>query len=157
MSSAQPGSVRFEMPDTVVADPAAGLLADTVDELLAPLWDMVTGSLLDPLGAPVPLLPWLAAFSAVPDGSRLRHAIAGAIQLHRRRGTVAGLHGIVALYGGTAEITDSGTEPEPPSEPAGQPWVRITVTLPDPELREPLRYALESATPVHVRCEVVYP
>ncbi|MBM7773482.1 phage tail P2-like protein [Actinokineospora baliensis] len=101
--------------------------------------------LLDPATAAPDVLRWIAhivgADTTLPTGP-LRGQVAHAMAAHRRRGTVAGLHALVALYGGTAEVTEVGTT------------VTVTVTLPEADLADPVRDAVAAAVPAHTRATV---
>ncbi|GAA3005571.1 phage tail protein [Actinokineospora diospyrosa] len=100
------------------------------------------GPLLDPVTAAPDVLRWIAhvvgADANLPTGL-LRGQVAHAMTAHRRRGTVAGLHALVALYGGTAEVTEEGRA------------VTVEVTLPEADLADVVHDAVTAAIPAHVR------
>jgi phage tail-like protein len=155
----------YQEEDPFVARFTAGL-----DDVLAPVIGTLDNleAYVDPVLAPEDFLDWLAGWVGVTvnDNAPLplrRATVARAAELHRLRGTVAGLRTeLELLTGGTVTVTDSGavTWSDTPGAPAsGEPgsWVRVDVRVPaggdwSPDaLRSAVEAAVAAATPAHVR------
>ena len=147
-----------------------------LDVVIAPVFATLDSleAYLDPYLTPPDFLPWLAGWVGLARDERwtdeqLRELMAVAIGLYRRRGTAAGIRGLVKAYTGVEpEVTDSGGAVSSPRRAAGQaagsfefpgtsePWVRIRVTVPpgSPVAANRLRELLVGSLPVHVRIMV---
>jgi len=148
----------YQEEDPFVARFTAGL-----DDVLAPVIATLDNleAYVDPLLAPEDFLAWLAGWVGVVVNENApvelhRATVARAAELHRLRGTTAGLRATLELLtGGDVEVTDSGgvassDRPGTPtpwdSAPAGPgfsapsvgpgagggtaPWVRVHVRVP---------------------------
>jgi phage tail-like protein len=151
-------------------DPFVGRFTAGLDDVLAPVIATLDSleAYVDPLLAPEDFLEWLAGWVGVtvnanaPIGQH-RATVARAAELHRLRGTVAGLRTTLELLtGGDVEVTDSGgvagaNQPgtHAPGDP--RPWVRVSVRVPadlgwaPDALRAAVEAAVVAAKPAHVQ------
>ncbi|HEY2706308.1 MAG TPA: phage tail protein [Candidatus Dormibacteraeota bacterium] len=153
------------LPGTLQEDRFAQALTAGLDELLAPLLATLDnlGAYIDPRLAPEDFLQWLAGWlgAAVDETwplERRRRLVAGAVDLYRRRGTVAGLatH-IEVTTGGAVEIAESGgatwsqvSGGALPGEPVPRLAVRVAVEDPSSLSRDDLDALVAAAKPAHV-------
>jgi phage tail-like protein len=135
-----------DMLPAVYADDAfTGRFLAGLDEVVAPVFAALDcfEAYLDPALAPEDFLDWLASWVALPlqEGwsvDRRRRIVAIAVALHRRRGTRAGLAGLIeTVTGGRVEIVDSGgcvASAEPGGVLPGpeQPILHVRVYVSDP-------------------------
>ncbi len=154
----------YQEEDPFVARFTAGL-----DDVLAPVIGTLDSleAYVDPVLAPEDFLVWLAGWVGVTvnDNAPLplrRATVARAAELHRLRGTVAGLRTeLELLTGGTVTVTDSGavTWSDTPGAPApgdARPWVRVEVRVPrgsgwsSDALLSAVEAAVVAAKPAHV-------
>jgi phage tail-like protein len=134
------------------------------DDVLAPAISTLDclDAFVDPLLTPPDFLEWLAGWvgalldERAPE-SRRRALVAGAVDLHRRRGTVAGLQAhLEVLTGGRVEIVDSGGTAwsgTPNSALPGQSSPRLAVRVSGAEWDVPQRLldqAVAHSKPAHV-------
>ncbi|HEY0637168.1 MAG TPA: phage tail protein [Pseudonocardiaceae bacterium] len=140
-----------------------------LDEVLAPVFvtlDCFAGY-LDPWLAPADFVDWLAGWVAVhPDEGRpleqRRELVAGAVELHRWRGTRRGLLAHVRLLtGGDVELVDSGgcthsDEPGGPLPGSAAATVTVRVRVADPAAvdQDLVRAAVAELVPAHITVEV---
>lgn len=144
-----------------------------LDVVIAPVFATLDSleAYLDPYLTPPDFLPWLAGWVGLSRDERwtdeqLRELMAVAIGLYRKRGTAAGIRGLVKAYTGVEpEVTDSGGAVSAPHRDPGvgagsfefpgssDPWVRIRVKVPagSPVSPSRLRELLVGSLPVHVR------
>ena len=135
------------------------------DDVIAPVVSVLDclEAYVDPHLAPDDFPAWLAGWvGAVVDetwtGRRQRLAVATAVQLHRDRGTVAGLHAQLELAtGGTVEIAGAGgvtwsATPDAPAPDRAESGLRITVLVPDPAAVSlpALHRIVDAAKPAHL-------
>jgi phage tail-like protein len=115
-----------------------------LDDVLAPVVSTLDClvAYVDPATAPADFLDWLADWFGIPLDENLpseqrRAAIAGAVPLHRTRGTPGGLRAKLALASGCqVDVTDSGAvawsqTPDTPLPGDAEPWLRVVVTTRD--------------------------
>ncbi len=145
-----------------------------LDEVLAPVLLTLDcfAAYLDPHTAPEDFLDWLAGWVALSlDDTwtlpQRRALVAGAVQLHRWRGTRQGLaEHVELLTGGTVDVVDNGGSawsPRPGSALPGTAVPRIEVTVRtrsdttvDPvRIRKLIVDSLPAHVPVTVRAETV--
>ena len=139
------------------------------DDVLAPVVGVLdcVEAYVDPLLTPDDFAAWLASWvAAVTDEKwpvgRRRQAVATAVELHRSRGTVAGLLAQLELAtGGTVELVGAGSvtwgrEPDPDFPPAGEPALLIRITVPDPSTVSlaALSSIVDVAKPAHLPHEI---
>jgi phage tail-like protein len=160
------------LPAIYKDDPLTQAMLAGLDEVLAPVFTTLTDfdSYLDPHLAPDDFLGWLAGWVAigVDDAwtvERRREVIARATELHRMRGTAAGLARHVEIHtDGVVEVTESGGTAwsvdaggELPGSAAPRLLVRVTVD--DPKAIDPaqLDALIAAVKPAHVqhRVEIV--
>jgi phage tail-like protein len=151
-------------------DPFVARFTGGLDDVLAPIIATLDSleAYVDPLLAPEDFLAWLAGWVGVTVNENApvalhRATVARAAELHRLRGTVAGLRtALELLTGGEVEVEDSGgvaSSSTPgtyaPGEP--RPWVRVSVRVPahtgwSPDaLRAAVEAAVVAAKPAHVQ------
>jgi phage tail-like protein len=165
-----PSRLIDSMPGIYQEDELARLLAGVFDDALAPVGSTVDNlaAYLDPALAPADFLDWLAGWvGMLPDETwpveRRRAIVALAVQLHRRRGTVAGLAMQVRLLGAAdVEVTDSGGatwSKQPGSKAPGDATRSVTVTVTPPKKSQldtaKIEALVASAKPAHVVHRVV--
>jgi phage tail-like protein len=155
----------YQEEDPFVARFTAGL-----DDVLAPVVATLDSleAYVDPLLAPEDFLAWLAGWVGVTVNENApvalhRATVARAAELHRLRGTVAGLKAeLELLTGGDVTVQDSGgvaTSGAPGANAPGDPrgWVRVSVRVPahsgwSPDaLRAAVEAAVLAAKPAHVQ------
>ncbi|PRY39062.1 phage tail-like protein [Umezawaea tangerina] len=161
------------MPAVFQEDPATCLLTGALDDVLAPVFAVLDclDAYLDPRLAPEDFLDWLAAWVGIAlhgdwSTETRRAAIGHAVELHRVRGTRAGLQWhLDLLTDGRARVVDSGgvawsSSPDG-ARPvgSGHPVLLVRVvrgTMTDHELAE-LEDVLGQVKPAHVphRVELV--
>ncbi|CAM5442662.1 hypothetical protein SCANM63S_01249 [Streptomyces canarius] len=167
-----------EWTDHNVSDPGVTLIeafATMVDQLVYRLnrvpdknylafLDLIGVRLYPPTAARTEATFWLSA--PQPDTVRVAAGteVAGAVALHRTRGTRAGLAAAIrAETGIEPEISESGatswsSEPGSALPGSARPWVRVRLRLPDARALAPTRARLEKLmadeVPAHVGYEV---
>jgi phage tail-like protein len=115
-------------------------LLGVFDASLAPILASLDNldAYFDPRTAPRDFLEWLAGWVATSidhnwEDPQVRDFIAKAADLHRRRGTVAGLREYLAAYiGETVEVTDNGGTAwttDPKAAPPGSEEPMLTVKV----------------------------
>ena len=151
-------------------DPFVGRFTAGLDDVLAPVIATLDNleAYVDPLLAPEDFLTWLAGWVGVVVNDNApvelhRATVARAAELHRMRGTAAGLRTTLELLtGGEVEVTDSGgvVRSDSPGTPAPGdpvPWVRVCVRVPAgtdwsaDALRAAVEAAVVAAKPAHVQ------
>jgi phage tail-like protein len=144
-----------------------------LDEVLAPVIATLDclDAYLDPMLAPDDFLTWIAGWVGVAldenaPAALHRSAVAQAAELHRQRGTVAGLRtALELLTGSEVEVRESGGvtwSQRPGTVAVGEPdsWLRVSVRMaPDTSwspsaLRTAVEAAVEAAKPAHVQHSV---
>jgi phage tail-like protein len=160
------------MPAAYQEDPFAMRWLAGLDDVLAPILATLDclDAYFDPYYAPSDFLEWLAGWVGITidtnwPADRARKALAHAVELHRIRGTVAGLRDYIeVLTGGTAEIADNGgvawaTAPDMPMPGEDTPRLAIRLAVADPGAVNlaALEELIAAAKPAHVvhRLEVV--
>jgi len=158
------------MPGIFQEDELAPLLAGVFDDALSPVLSTIDNlsAYLDPALAPGDFLVWLAGWvGMLPEEiwrvERRRAIVALAVQLHRKRGTAAGLAMHVRLLGAAdVEVTDSGGatwSKKPGSKAPGDPGWAVTVTVTPPKKAQldtaRIEALVASAKPAHVAHRVV--
>jgi phage tail-like protein len=141
---AVPMSLASSLPAVLQDDDFASRWCSGLDPVLAPVFltlDCIE-SYVDPALAPDDFLDWLCDWvGIVLDENclveRRRQIIAGALELYRQRGTIAGLARHVELVtGGTATVVDSGgvaVSATPGAALPGKQVPRLTVRVSVPE------------------------
>lgn len=128
------------LPGVLQEDQFAMRFTAAFDDVLAPVISTLDclEAYVDPFLTPPDFLEWLATWvGALVDENapleRRRALVAGAVDLHRRRGTVAGLKAhLEVLTGGRVEINDSGgtlASVTPGAELPGQAAPRLAVRV----------------------------
>jgi phage tail-like protein len=126
---------------------------EALDAVLAPVFCTLDNlpAYFDPRTAPVHFLDWLAGWVGLELYEKWttelrRTLIAGAVQLHRERGTSLGLERVVAIFAevDTEEVTiqesggtwgrsglvlDDGRYPEVPPPVGAGPWLKVEVAI----------------------------
>lgn len=160
------------LPAVLQEDDVMMRLTAALDEVLAPVIATLDclEAYVDPGLAPADFLEWLAGWVGIDLDenwplARQRAAVGAAAELHRVRGTVAGLRAHVeAVTGGRVTVQDSGgvawsTKPGADLPGAAGPTLTVRVAVADPTTVSVAALdALIAATkPVHVthRLEVV--
>jgi phage tail-like protein len=157
------------LPSLLQADPFAGQLCASADEVLAPVILSLDcfPAYLDVATAPDDVLVWLGHWVALDLDDRLapsrrRALVAAAPELHRRRGTAGGIARLLeVVFGLEAEVIESGAaswSTRPDATLPGQPGCTVRVRL-RPGLHQQLdtdRVAalVQSVLPAHVSCHV---
>ena len=136
-----------------------------LDDVLAPVLASLDNldAYIDPMLAPEDFLGWLAGWmGAEQDESwpveRRRRLVFSAIDLYRRRGTVAGLTAhLEVCTGGTVDIAESGGVAWSqthgaalPGEPVPRLAVRVTVDANTPVNPRAVEALVAAAKPAHV-------
>ena len=168
------GTVRpliDSLPGIYQQDELAGLLTSAFDDALAPIVSTIDNlpAYLDPALAPDDHLDWLAGWVGIlPDETwpveRRRALVALAVQLHRRRGTAAGLAMHLRLLGAAdVDVADSGGatwSKTPGADPPGDAARSMTVTVTPPKKGQldhaKIEALVASAKPAHVAHRVVF-
>ncbi|NJD29044.1 MAG: phage tail protein I [Chloroflexi bacterium] len=141
---AAPRPLIESLPGIYQEDDLARLLTSVFDDALAPVLCTIDNlpSYLDPALTPDDFLDWLAGWVGVlPDETwpveRRRALVALAVQLHRRRGTAAGMAMHVRLLGAAdVEVEDSGGaiwSKTPGAKPPGDGTRSVTVKVTPPK------------------------
>jgi phage tail-like protein len=162
---ASPDPFGRRLPAVYAADDLAQRLLAACDTVIAPVYATLDNlwAYFDPELAPPDFLEWLAGWVAADGGGDLspdhrRAAVRQAADLHRRRGTAAGLSDeILADFGVRPEILESGattwssTNGGPLPGSAG-PWLTVRLRVPDPSAVPVarLRALVDAARPAHV-------
>jgi phage tail-like protein len=153
------------LPALYQEDDLARRLTRALDEVLAPAISTIDnlGAYLDPALTPDDFLEWLGSWvAALLDETwpieRRRAFVAQAADLHRRRGTVAGLADHVRVFtDGEVHITESGgaawsatSGGMPPGSPQRSLHVRVTVRAPSDVDVARLDALVAGAKPAHL-------
>ncbi|TDE98783.1 phage tail protein I [Occultella glacieicola] len=157
--------IASRMPGVYADDEAMQAITRALDEVLAPTYTTLDSlwTYLDPHLAPEDFLEWLADWVGVEVDDawsleRKREIVAQAAQIHRLRGTAAGLELAVRLVTG-AEVTvaDSGGtiwSRTPGADLPGKAPAELTVTVhvPDPDTVDLARVdrVVRDVKPAHV-------
>lgn len=160
-----PVPVALRMPAVYQEDDFLQRFVRAFDDALAPVFLSLDGlaSYVDPALAPPDFLDWLAEWVGIDvDESwsvdRRRDIIAGAADLHRRRGTARGVADAVRLaVGGRVEVTDNGASAWSATTGGAvpgtaEPWLHVRVGVPDPARidRRRLEAVVAGVKPAHV-------
>lgn len=164
-SAASPYPLRDQLPGVYAEDGFAGVFADGLDTMQAPVLNALDclDAYFRPGLAPVDFLDWIGSWvGAELDGlaseSVRREAVGTAMALHRRRGTAYGLTAAIRLaFGITPEITESGgatwsARPRGPFPGDPSPGLRVVVRAPDPSAVDVRRLEslVAAARPAHL-------
>jgi phage tail-like protein len=157
------------LPSLLQADPFAGQLCASADEVLAPVilsLDCLP-AYLDVGTAPDDMLVWLGHWVALDLDDRLapdrrRAVVAAAPELHGRRGTAGGIAQLLSVVLGLeAEVLESGAtswSTQPDADLPGEPGstVRVRLRPPPSQQLDAQRVAalVQSVLPAHVSCHV---
>ncbi|HEX3786623.1 MAG TPA: phage tail protein [Pseudonocardiaceae bacterium] len=162
---AMPYPLRTLLPSVLQEDEFAVRWTAGLDDVLAPVVSTLDClvAYLDPLTAPEDFLDWLADWLGIQlheelPLARRRAAIAGAVPLHRVRGTLAGLRARLELVSGCpVEVADNGGvswSSMPNSTPPGadQPWLAVRVAAVEGQAVDTagLDELIRSEKPAHV-------
>ena len=146
-------------------DPFTMRMTEAFDEVLAPIIATLDNLpvYFDPDLAPEDFVDWLAEWVAIELDEMwelpLRRAVvAGATDLHGRRGTAAGLADHVRLVtGGEVEVIETGgtawsVDPGSPLPGSPRPALKVRVRVADPGVVDPIRLdrLVTSVKPAHV-------
>ncbi len=157
------------LPGIYQEDELAKRLTSVFDDALAPIVSTIDNlpAYLDPALAPDDFLDWLAGWVGIPPDEtwpveRRRAIVALAVQLHRRRGTAAGLAMHIRLLGAPdVDVTDSGGatwSKTPGAKPPGDGSYSLTVTVTPPKKGQldaaKIEALVASAKPAHVAHKV---
>lgn len=156
-----PVSLLGMMPGVYLEDDLACRLVAAFDEALAPVFLALDNlaAYLDPELAPSDFLRWLGRWVAAVDDpelpeARRRALVAGAVALHARRGTAAGLAELVELVTGWAPaIEESGGaawSTSPGADPPGGSRPGVVVRVPEDADRRLLQIVLDGCCPAHL-------
>ncbi|MFJ9893029.1 phage tail protein [Streptomyces sp. NPDC091280] len=160
-----PCPLRDQLPGVYAEDGFAGVFADGLDTMQAPVLNTLDclDAYFRPGLAPVHFLDWIGSWiGAELDGLATelarREAVGTAMALHRRRGTAYGLATAIRLaFGVTAEITESGgaawsARPRGPFPGDPRPGLRVVVRVPDPTAFDARRLEdlVAAARPAHL-------
>ncbi len=164
-----PHPIGERLPAVYLDDEFTQGFTAALDAVLAPAFltlDCFAGY-LDPWLAPADFLDWLASWVALGlDEDRTerqrRELVAGAVELHRWRGTNRGLAAHVRLLtGGAVEVVDSGgcthsDRPDAPLPGTAGAGVVVRVRVDDPATVDQawLRAAVADVVPAHVRVDL---
>ena len=160
------------LPGLYQEDDFAQRFTAALDEVAAPVFVALDNleAYLDPRLAPEDFLEWLGGWVGVqPDetwpAERRRAVVAAAVDLHRVRGTAAGIASLVAIYtGGEVEIAEPGAagfSATPgaaiPSGTSDDLFIRVRVQDPAAVSAARLDALVRAAKPAHVphRIEIV--
>jgi len=162
---ALPRALIETLPGVYQEDKVSRALTSVFDDAYAPILSTIDNfaAYLDPALTPDDFLDWLAGWVGIlPDETwpveRRRAIVALAVQLYRRRGTVAGLAMHVRLLGAVdAEVKDSGGavwSKTPGGKAPGDASYSVTVTIMPPKKGQVDQARIEalvaSAKPAHV-------
>jgi phage tail-like protein len=157
------------LPGVLQEDTLVPRLCAALDEVLAPVITTLDclPAYLDPATAPADVLDLLAGWVglALPEDvptERRRRLVSAAADLHRRRGTPAGVRAAVrAWFGGEPELVESGaatwsTGSGSPLPGDAVPALLVRLRVPDPGAvdLEQLAAVVAAAAPAHVRTRV---
>jgi phage tail-like protein len=160
-----PYPLRTLLPSVLQDDWFTVRFTAGLDDVLAPAISAIDclEAYLDPALAPSDFLRWLGDWlgEALDENwppSRQRRAVAGAVERHRLRGTVAGLRAQLELAtGGQVEIADSGGvswSRAPGGELPGSAAPRVAVRVVVADLSEldvsAVEAVIRAAKPAHV-------
>lgn len=159
------------LPGIYQEDDVARSLTGVFDDALAPVLSTIdnVAAYLDPALTPDDFLDWLAGWVGIlPDETwpveRRRALVALAVQLHRRRGTAAGLAMHVRLLGAAdVDVKDSGGttwSKRPGSKPPGDASYSLTLKVTQPK-KGKLDHAkidalVATSKPAHVAHKVTF-
>ncbi len=164
-----PFPLVHRLPGVLQEDEFLVRFLDAFDEALAPIFLTLDalGAYVDPELAPADFLDWVAGWVGVSMDEttpvdRRREIVAGAVTMHTRRGTVAGIAAAVRMVtGGEVEVTDNGGAAfsgEHGGTLPGRPGARLQVRVhaaPGTRVDEARISALVAAVkPAHVPHEV---
>lgn len=153
------------LPALYQEDALAQRLTHALDESLAPIISTLDNleAYLDPSLTPGDFLEWLGGWLGMAvdetwDVDRRRRAIAGAVDIYRRRGTAEGLAAQIEIFtGGTVEIVENGAvgwseRSGTPLPGKSQPRLLVNITVEDPDsIDQPTLDALvRAAKPAHL-------
>jgi phage tail-like protein len=113
---ATPRPLIGTLPALYQEDPFTERFSQAFDEVLAPIWSTIDniGAYLDPALTPPDFLDWLGGWvAALLDETwpieRRRAFVAQAADLHRRRGTLAGLTDHIRIFtDGDVQVVENG-------------------------------------------------
>ncbi|MRG59563.1 phage tail protein [Agromyces sp. CFH 90414] len=169
---ASPSPYLTRLPAILQEDDFLQRMLPAFDDALAPVLGVLDNlaAYLDPHLAPADHLEWLASWVdiRVDDAwsvQQRRDIVAGAVALHRRTGTAAGIADAVRLAAGpesSVEVEESGATawsamPGAPIPGSDEPGVTVTVTVPDASaegFEARLARVVRSLVPAHVPCRV---
>jgi phage tail-like protein len=166
---ASPDPLGRRLPSVYATDDLAQRLMAACDGTIAPIYTTLDNlwSYFTPMFAPSDFLDWLAAWVAVDVATYRslavrRSAVAEAIELHRKRGTVDGLRRqIKGAFGVWPEIVENGAtiwSSTPGTALPGSPdpgmIVRLRVADPASIEMDRLREVVDSNRPAHVPCQI---
>jgi phage tail-like protein len=160
------------LPGLYQEDDFAQRFTAALDEVAAPAFLDLDNleAYLDPRLAPEDFLEWLGRWVGVDldetwPADRRRALVAAAVDIHRVRGTAAGIASLVALStGGEVEIAEPGAAGFSPTPGAAMPvgtspdlYVRVRVADPNAVSLARLDALVRAAKPAHLphRVEVV--
>ncbi|MER5431811.1 phage tail protein [Streptomyces sp. NPDC002588] len=168
--SASAYPLRDQLPGVYAEDGFAGVFADGLDTMQAPVLNVLDclDAYFRPGLAPADFLDWIGGWvGAELDGlaseSVRREAVGTAMALHRRRGTAHGLAAAIRLaFGVTPEIAESGgatwsARPRGPFPGDPRPGLRVVVRVADPAAFDThrLETLVAAARPAHLPFTVV--
>jgi phage tail-like protein len=156
------------LPAVYQEDPFAMAFTAGLDDVLAAAIGTIdcVDWYVDPTITPPDFLEWLGGWvGALLDENapeaRLRALVAGAVDLHQRRGTVGGLRAhLELLTGGRVDVVDSGgtawsTTPGADLPGEASPRLAVRVVTADPAVTPSLvETAVQQSKPAHVRHRV---
>ncbi len=146
-------------------DPFTMRMTQAFDEVLAPIIAVLDNlpAYFGPALAPEDFVDWLADWVAIEldetwELSLRREVVAGATDLHARRGTAAGLADHVRLVtGGEVEVIETGgtawsVDPGSTLPGSARPALKVRVRVEDPGAVDPIRLdrLVTSVKPAHV-------
>jgi phage tail-like protein len=169
---ATPHPLGSHLPGLYLEDDFAQRLTAALDEVAAPVFLALDNvdACLDPRLAPEDFLEWLGRWVGVEldetwPADRRRALVAAAVDIHRLRGTAAGIASLVALStGGEVEIAEPGAAGFSMAPGAAIPagtsvdlYVRVRVPDPASVSMARLDALVRAAKPAHLphRVEVV--
>lgn len=156
-----PVSLLGMLPGIYLEDDLACRLVAAFDDALAPVFLALDNlsAYLDPELAPADFLRWLGRWVAAVDDAELpetrrRALVTGAVALHARRGTAAGLAELVELVTGEVPgIEESGAvawSATPGADPPGSSRPGVSVRVAEDTDRRLLQIVLDGACPAHL-------
>jgi len=167
-----PHPLGSHLPGLYLEDDFAQRFMAALDEIAAPAFMALDNleAYLDPRLAPEDFLDWLGRWVGVEldetwPADRRRALVAAAVDLHRVRGTAAGIASLVALStGGEVEIAEPGAagfSPAPgaaiPAGTSAELFIRVRVPDPAAVSAARLESLVRAAKPAHLphRVEIV--